>query len=73
MVTHTYDNPSTPEAEAGKMEFQASLGYTEKPCLKRKSESSYKLSFKNFYISLLFLFSLLLLLVLFYFPCCAGN
>jgi hypothetical protein len=36
MVTHTYDNPSTPEAEAGKMEFQASLGYTEKPCLKKK-------------------------------------
>jgi hypothetical protein len=35
MVAHVY-NPSPQEAEAGETKFEASLGYTVKPCLKKK-------------------------------------
>jgi hypothetical protein len=34
VLAHAF-NPSTWEAEAGRSEFQVSLGYTKKPCLKQ--------------------------------------
>jgi hypothetical protein len=56
VVAHTF-NPSTWEAEAGgflslrpawsKNEFQDSQGYTEKPCLEKKTNKQKKTTKKN--------------------------
>jgi hypothetical protein len=55
MVTHAY-NSSTPEAEAGGIQiqgqlwlhrqFQTSLGYRVKPCLKKEENKGQRLSDK---------------------------
>ena len=37
MVAYTF-NPNTQEAEAGGSLFEASQGYTEKPCLEKQKE-----------------------------------